>query len=115
MHNIDISLDMLIKFSNQIGNSFTKIINTKVNSKPSQTAKMELFPQVATNFRGKIRILSTSKMVLFAKIVKNEKPFTIFVKNPILDVWQGSEYAPEWLPKLRMFHFKINLNIKGNR
>ena len=45
-------------------------------------------------------------MELFAKIVKNEKPFTIFVKNPILDIWQGSEFASEWL--------KINLNIKGN-
>ena len=32
-------------------------------------------------------------MELFAKIVKNEKPFTIFVKTSILDVWQGSEYA----------------------
>ena len=66
---------MLIKFRKQIGNSFTKIINTKVNSKPSQTAEMELFTQVATNFRGELRILSTSKM----------------------------------------FHFKISLNIKGNR
>ena len=27
----------------------------------------------------------------FAKIVKNEKPFTSFVKTSILDVWQGSE------------------------
>ena len=42
MHNIDIWLDMLITFSKQIGNSFTKIINAKVNSKRSQTAAMEL-------------------------------------------------------------------------
>ena len=76
-----------------------KIINTKVNSKPSQTSEMGLFPQVVTSFRGKLRILSTSKMELFAKIVKNEKPFTI----SILDIWQGSECASEWL---RCFIFK---------
>ena len=34
-------------------------------------------------------------MELFAKIVKNEKPFTIFAKISILDVWQGPEYACE--------------------
>ena len=37
----------------------------------------------------------TSKMELFAKIVKNEKPFTIFIKTFIFDIWQGSEYASE--------------------
>ena len=39
-------------------------------------------------------------MELFAKIVKNEKPFTIFVKTSILDVWQGSEYASELASKV---------------
>ena len=34
-------------------------------------------------------------MELFAKMVRNEKPFTIFVKTSYLDVWQGSEYASE--------------------
>ena len=72
MHNTDIWLDMLIKFSKHIGNSFAKIINTKVNSKPSQTAEMELFPQVVTSIRDELRILSRSKMKLFAKIVENE-------------------------------------------
>ena len=70
---------MLIKFSKQIGNSYAKIINTKVHSKPCQTAEMELF----------------------AKIVKNEKPFTIFAKTSILDVWQGSEYASELASKVK--------------
>ena len=46
MHNIDVWWNMLTKFSTQIGNSFVKIINTNVNSKPCQTAEMELFPQV---------------------------------------------------------------------
>ena len=39
-------------------------------------------------------------MKLFAKIVKNEKPFTVFVKKSILDVWQGSEYASELASKI---------------
>ena len=34
----------------------------------------------------------TSIMELFAKI-EIEKLFTIFLKNSILDVWQGSEYT----------------------
>ena len=74
---------MLIKFSKQIGNSYAKIINTKVNSKPCQTAEMELF----------------------AKIVKNEKPFTISAKTSILDVWQGSEYASELASKVKAVSF----------
>ena len=39
-------------------------------------------------------------MELCVKIVKNEKPFTIFVKTSILDVWQGSEYASELASKV---------------
>ena len=58
VHNTDIWVDMLIKFSEQIGNNFAKIINTKVNSKPSETAEMELLPHVVTSFRGEARILS---------------------------------------------------------
>ena len=36
----------------------------------------------------------------FAKIVKIEKPFTIFVKTSLLDVWQGSEHAFELASKV---------------
>ena len=57
MHNTDIWWNMLIKVSKQLGNTFAKIINTKVNSKPCQTAEIELFPQVVTCFRGELRIL----------------------------------------------------------
>ena len=39
-------------------------------------------------------------MEFFAKIVKNEKPFTIFVKIFILDDWQGYEYASELASKV---------------
>ena len=44
-------------------------------------------------------------MELFAEIVKNEKPFTIFVKTPILDFWQGSQYASEWASKVTVISF----------
>ena len=57
VHNTDIWWNMLIKFSKQIGNDIAKVINTQVNSKPRQTAEMELFPQVVTGFRGELRIL----------------------------------------------------------
>ena len=39
-------------------------------------------------------------MELFIKIVKNEKPFTIFVKTSILDVLQVSEYGSELASKV---------------
>ena len=52
-------LDMLIKFSKQVANTFAKIVvATKANSNICQTSEMELFPQVVTSFRGKLRILS---------------------------------------------------------
>ena len=42
-------------------------------------------------------------MELFAKIVKNEKPFIIFSKT--LDVWQASEYASELASKVKDVSF----------
>ena len=33
----------------------------------------------------------TSKMEIFVKIIINFQPLKIFAKNPILDIWQGSE------------------------
>ena len=50
----------------------------------------------------------TSKTELFAKIVKNEKPITYFVKTSILDVWQGSEYTSELASKVTYVSF-LNL------
>ena len=38
--------------------------------------------------------IQTSNMEFFAKIVSDWKAWTIFAKNPIIDVWQASEYAP---------------------
>ena len=39
-------------------------------------------------------------MKLFAEIVKNEKPYTIFLKTSILDDWQGYKYASELASKV---------------
>ena len=35
----------------------------------------------------------TSKIELFTKILISLKPWTIFAKSSILDLWQGYEYA----------------------
>ena len=40
-------------------------------------------------------------MELFAKIVKNEKPFTIFAKTSILDAWQGPEHVSEMTSEVK--------------
>ena len=50
--------------------------------------------------QGNSESCQASKLEHFTKIVKNEKPFTIFVKTSILDVWQGSEYASELASKV---------------
>ena len=43
---------------------------TKANSKPCQTSKMELLPQIVTVFKGELRILPNIQHGAFAKIVK---------------------------------------------
>ena len=44
-------------------------------------------------------------MEVFAKIIKNEKPFSIFAKSSILNVWQGFEYASELASKVKDVSF----------
>ena len=68
---------------------------------------MEYFPQVITGLGSEANSESfqTSVIKLFAKIVKNEKPFTIFVKTSILDVCQGSKYASEVASKVKGVSF----------
>ena len=55
-------------------------------------------------------------MKIFSKIVKYEKPFTIFVKTFILDVWQGFEYASELASKVTDVSFlnQFEFQFKGN-
>ena len=75
-----------------------------MNSKLCQTAEMEFFPQVVTGFRGKL-FCHISKMKLFAKIIKNEKRFTIFAKIPSWMLEKVSNILLNWLPQLKMFYF----------
>ena len=58
-----------------------KIINTKVNSNLCQTAEMELFHESLLASEANSEFFYTSRMELFAKIDKNEKPFTNFAKS----------------------------------
>ena len=39
------------------------------------------------------RRIQTPEVECFTKKVSDFKPLIVFVKHPILDVWQGSEYA----------------------
>ena len=71
---------MLIKFSKQIRNSSAKI-DTKVSSKPRQTSEMELFLQVATGFRGDLRILSNIYDGDFCKNSQKRKAVHYFCKK----------------------------------
>ena len=51
-------------------------------------------------------------MELFAKIVKNEKLFTIFAKSSILGIRQGSEYASELAFKVKDISFLNQLKYQ---
>ena len=73
---------------------------------------MELFPQVVTSARGELRILSYIYMELFAKIIENKKPFTIFAKTSIFDVRQGLEYASQLAFKVKDASFLNQLKYQ---
>ena len=70
VHNTDLWWNMLIKSSKQIGNSFPKIINTKVNSKHCPTAEME---QVITGFSNQVRIFRNIYDGAFCKNSQKQK------------------------------------------
>ena len=70
-----------------------------MNSRPRLNIWDGTFSASLLGLQGNSESCQTSKMEVFAKIVKNKKPFTIFVKTSILDVWQGSKYASELASK----------------
>ena len=76
-----------------------------MNSKPPRTGEMELFRKSLLASEANTGSCHTSKMELFAKIVRNEKPFTIFGRTSILDIEQGSEYASELASKVKDVSF----------
>ena len=91
---------MLIKFSKQIGNSLAKIINTKWIPDPAKYLRWSFFRKSSLGLEANSESCQTSKMELLAKMVKNEMPFTMFVKTYIMDVREGSEYASELASKV---------------
>ena len=52
-------------------------------------------------------------MELFAKIVKKEKPFTIFANTSILYVWQGPEHVSEMTSKIKDVLFLNQFKYQG--
>ena len=75
---------MLINFSKQIG--LAKIINKKGIQDLGEHLRWRFFRKSFLGLEENSESCQTSKMELFAKIVKNEKPFSIFVKTSISDV-----------------------------
>ena len=57
---------------------------TKANSKPCQTCETKLFPQSLLASEANSEHCEISKMEFLAKIVKNQKLFTIFATTSIL-------------------------------
>ena len=69
---------------------------TKGNSKPWQTSMTEVFHEVVTGFRGKLRMLPNIKDGAFCKNSLKLKAVHYFCKILSLDAWKGSEYASEY-------------------
>ena len=67
---------------------------------PAKYLRWSFFLKLSLGSETNSESCQTSKMELFAKIVKNEMPFTMFVKTYIVDVWQASEYASELVSKV---------------
>ena len=111
----DLWRNILIKFSKQIENSFAKIINTKVNSKPCQTAVMELFPQVVTGFRGELRILPYIWDEAFSKNSQKRKSVHYFAKSSISDICQVSENASKLASKVKDVSFLNQFKYQRQR
>ena len=71
---LDMWCNMLIKFSKLIGSSLAKIINTKVNSRPSKYLRWSFFRKSLLGSDTNSESCQTSKMEHFAKTVKSKSP-----------------------------------------
>ena len=101
VHNTGIWWNILIKFRKQIEDSFAKIINIKVNSKPCQTLWWSFFWKSLLASMANSEPCHTSKMELFAKNSQKRKAVHYSAKTSILDVWQVSEYASKLASKVK--------------
>ena len=88
-------MDILKKL--QLVWDFVKVIKEKVLLLTSQLhAFTEKYPKQnmeKQNLEAYLEPCQTSKMELFAKIVNDWKPLSIFAKRSILEFWPGSEYS----------------------
>ena len=96
----------------KLGNSFGKIINRKVSSKRCQTMRWASSFKSLLASEANSESFQTSKMELFVKLIKNEKPFTVFTKTSIWIFDKVLNMLLNRFPKLRMFHFYNNANVK---
>ena len=106
---LNIRRELLIKFSKQIASTFAEIINgCNGDENPVKHLRWSSFRKSLLASEANSESCQISWMKLFAKIVKNEKPFTIFAKTSILYVWQGSEIASE-----ERIHKFLNLTLRS--
>ena len=78
---------------------FVKIINGyKDEFKTVKHLRWSLFHKFLQATEANLKSCQTYKMECFAKIVKSQKPLTIYAKTSILDTSQGSEVLMKWLP-----------------
>ena len=68
-----------------------------MNSNLCQTAETELFRESLLASEANSESFYTSRMELFAKIVKNEKPFTNFAKSSSLMFGKVLNVLLNWL------------------
>ena len=83
-----------------------------MNPKSVKHLKWSFFRKSLLASEANSESCQTSMMELFAKIVKNEKLFTIFAKSSILDIRQGSEYASELAFKVKDISFLNQLKYQ---
>ena len=95
--------NMIIKFSEQIANSFAKIIN-------GYKDEFKILPNIwdrafVARFRGGLRILLNIYDQAFCKNSQKLEAAHNFCKIYIWDVWQVSEYASELASKVKNVSF----------
>ena len=105
--------NMFIKFSKQKANTFAKIINGYKGEFKTLTNIWERAFFASYWLQRQTQNLAKHLRWCHGKIVKNQKPFTVFAKSSILIVWQGSQYASELASKVKDIYQRMN--IKGNR
>ena len=92
----------MIKFSKQIAKTVENDWwQQRQIQNPVKHLRWGFFQKSLLDLEANSESCQTSKMDLFAKIIKSWNLFTIFAKTSNLDVWQGAEYASELASKVK--------------